>query len=88
MIRLTLVFTILLAAVAVAVWLIPRPLRTHKGPEAPGIFAMIIGAIGIVVPLLVLAGDSSRDIQLAILISGAIVFGCGAIAAAIGGSKK
>ncbi len=60
----------------------------EKRPESFGIFAMIIGAIGIVVPLLVLAGDSSRDIQLAILISGAIVFGCGSIAVTIGTSKK
>jgi len=63
-------------------------LTSRRGPEGVGLFTMTIGAIGIVVPLFVLMGDSSRDVQLAVLISGAIVFGCGAIAVAIGKRKQ
>ncbi len=49
-----------------------------------GLFTMIIGALGVIVPLLVLMGNSTVNVQLAVLIAGAIIFGCGAIATAIG----
>jgi hypothetical protein len=48
----------------------------------------IVGAIGIIVPLLILMGNSSANIQIAVLISGAILFGCGSIATAIGTKKE
>ena len=45
-----------------------------------GLFTMALGALGIVIPLLVLVGDSSVMVQVGVMVSGAIIFGCGAIA--------
>ena len=56
-------------------------------PQNVGLFAMGIGAIGIVVPIIVLMGHSAETIQLAIMISGALIFGCGTIATVIAMKK-
>jgi hypothetical protein len=52
-------------------------------PQNIGFFAMGVGATGIVIPCLVLAGHSAETIQMAIMISGALIFGCGTIATVI-----
>ncbi|MDP6629548.1 MAG: hypothetical protein QGH42_01920 [Kiritimatiellia bacterium] len=53
-----------------------------------GFFAMGVGALGIIIPILVLIGDSSKIIQIGIMISGSIIFGCGCIAAVIAQNKE
>ena len=45
--------------------------------------ALAIGSVGILIPCLVLAGNSNPDIQVGVMISGAIIFGSGVIASAI-----
>jgi hypothetical protein len=55
--------------------------------QSIGITAIILGAIGIVIPILVLAGNSQPVVQLGVMISGAIVLGCGVIATTIGLKK-
>jgi hypothetical protein len=80
------VWPILLVAIigaVVGLWFLVKSIASHDGAQGVGIFTMIVGAIGIIVPLLVLIGNSSQNIQLAVLISGAIIFGCGSIATAI-----
>lgn len=49
---------------------------------------MGVGALGIIIPILVLIGDSSKIIQIGIMISGSIIFGCGCIAAVIAQNKE
>ena len=56
-------------------------------PHAIGITAIVLGAIGIGIPILVLAGNSQPEIQVGVMILGAVVFGCGVIATAIGLKK-
>jgi hypothetical protein len=80
------VLVVLIAAV-VGLWFLVKFLASHNGAHGVGIFTMVVGAIGIIVPLFVLMGNSSQNVQLAVLISGAIIFGCGAIATAIGKKK-
>ena len=53
-------------------------------PQAIGIAATDLGAFGIAIPILVLAGNSQPAVQIGVMISGAIIFGCGVIATAIG----
>jgi hypothetical protein len=69
-------------------WFLFRSFASRDGAQGIGLFTMVVGAIGIIVPLLVLMGNSSANIQIAVLISGAIIFGCGSIATAIGTKKK
>ena len=79
--------TVLIGTVVGAVvglWFLMKFLTSHNGAQGVGIFTMVVGTIGIIVPLFVLMGNSSQNIQLAVLISGAIIFGCGSIATAIG----
>ena len=59
-------------------------LPSQDGAHGVGTFTMIVGAIAMIVPLFALMENSSVNIQLAVLVSGAIIFGCGAIATAIG----
>ena len=82
------ILLIVLIGAAVGLWFLVRYLASQDGAQGVGIFTMIVGAIGVIVPLLVLMGNSSVNIQLAVLISGAIIFGCGAIATAIGKEKE
>ena len=77
-----------LIGAAIGLWFLVRCVVSQNGAPGVGIFTMVAGAIGIIVPLFVLVGNSSQNIQLAILVSGAIVFGCGAIATAIGSKKQ
>jgi hypothetical protein len=84
----SLVLLVVLVGGAFGLWSLFKFLASQKGAERVGIFTMMVGAIGIVIPLLVLMGNSSHNIQIAVLISGAIIFGCGAIATAIGKTKE
>ena len=81
------ILLVLLIGGAVGLWFLIRFLLSQNGAQGVGILAMIVGAIGIIIPLLVLMGNSSMNIQLAVLVSGAIIFGCGSIATAIGKKK-
>ena len=56
-------------------------------PQSIGIAAIVLGAIGIVIPMLVLCGNSQPVVHTGIMISGSIVLGCGVIATAIGLKK-
>lgn len=82
------IFLIVLIGVVIGLWFLIRFLASQNGAQGVGVFTMIVGAIGVIVPLFVFMGNSSRDIQLAVLISGAIIFGCGSIATAIGKRKE
>jgi hypothetical protein len=79
-----LILPILLAAGVVGIWSLVRFFASREGAQGVGVFTMVVGAIGIIVPLLVLMGNSSANIQIAVLVSGSIIFGCGSIATAIG----
>jgi hypothetical protein len=52
-------------------------------PHTFGIAALILGAIGIILPCLFLAGNSSAQIQMGVMISGSVIFGSGTIATTI-----
>ncbi len=78
------ILLLVLVGAVVGLWFLVQFLASHNSPQSVGIFTMVVGAIGIIVPLFVLMGNSSPNIQLAVLISGAIIFGCGSIATAIG----
>jgi len=84
------VWPVLLVLVGAVVGLrfLRKFLPSWNGAQEVGIFTMIVGAIGIIVALFVRMGNSSTNIQLAVLISGAIIFGCGAIATTIGRMKE
>jgi FtsH-binding integral membrane protein len=82
------ILLVVLMGAVVGLWFLIRFLASQDGSQGVGIFTMLVGAFGIIVPLLVLMGNSSPNIQLAVLISGAIIFGCGAIATAIGKKKQ
>lgn len=82
------ILLVVLIGAIVALGFLLKFLVSHNGAQGVGIFTMIVGASGIIVPLFVLMGNSSPNIQLAVLISGAIVFGCGSIATAIGKRKE
>lgn len=56
-------------------------------PQSIGITAIILGAIGIAIPILVLSGNSQPEVHTGIMISGSIILGCGVIATAIGLKK-
>jgi hypothetical protein len=86
--RITILLIVLAGAATGGLLFLIRFLASEKGAHGVGTFAMVVGAIGIIVPLLVLMGNSSVNIQLAVLISGAIIFGCGSIATAIGKKKE
>lgn len=75
-----LILLVVLVGGATGLWFFVRFFASRNGAQGVGIFAMVVGAIGIIIPLLVLMGNSSQNVQLAVLISGAIIFGCGSIA--------
>ncbi len=52
-------------------------------PEHIGVAAIVIGGAGVLIPILVLTGNSRVEVQLAVMVSGAILAGCGVIATAI-----
>ena len=83
-----LILLVVLIGASIGLCFLVRFLVLQNGAQGVGIFTMIVGAIGIIVPLFVLMGNSSVNIQLAVLLSGAIIFGCGAIATAIGKKKE
>jgi hypothetical protein len=87
-ITILLILPIVIAAAVGGLWFLFRSFASRDGAQGIGLFTMVVGAIGIIVPLLVLMGNSSANIQIAVLISGAIIFGCGSIATAIGTKKK
>lgn len=57
-------------------------------PKSIGLFAMGVGVLGVVIPILVLMGHSAETIQIGIMISGSIIFGCGCIATVIAQNKE
>ena len=57
------------------------------GSKAIGVVAMVTGGLGMGIPILVLAGNSQPEVQVGVMISGSVVFGCGVIATAIGLKK-
>jgi FtsH-binding integral membrane protein len=82
------ILLIVLIGAGIGLWFLVRFLASQNSAQGVGLFTMIVGAIGVIVPLFVLMGNSSTNIQLAVLLSGAIIFGCGAIATAIGKKKE
>jgi len=83
-----LILPVVIAAAVSGLWFLFRFFASRDGVEGIGLFTMVVGAIGIIVPLLVLMGNSSANTQIAVLISGAIIFGCGSIATAISKKKE
>ena len=73
----------ILIAVAIVLLLIVRFLALPKDGRWVGIFTMVVGAIGIAMHLRVASAEPS-----VFLLPGAIVFGCGAIATAVGTKKE
>ena len=71
--------------ICLAMWLPAMALMNRFGQHAVGVFAMMIGALGIAGAFVQLGGG---HIQQALLVSGAIVLGCGSIAAAIGKTRE
>lgn len=82
------ILLIVLIGAGVGLGFLLRFLASQNTAQGVGIFTMIVGAIGIIVPLFVLVGNSSINIQLAVLLSGSIIFGCGSIATAIGRKRE
>ena len=64
-------------------WLLVRNKVIRITPLTSASAALALGVVGIVIPILVLAGNSNPVIQIGVMISGSILFGCGAIATAI-----
>ena len=79
------IFVIVVIGAVIGLWFLIRFLASRNGAQGVGMFAMIVGAIGIIVSLFGLVGYASAD---TVVLSGAIVFGCGAIAIAIGKKKE
>ena len=81
---------VLLAVVAVFVglYLLLRHVTRTQGAQGIGIFAMAIGSFGILVPIFLMMAGSFRTAELAMMISGAVVFGCGTIATVIAVRKE
>lgn len=69
----------------VGIWAAVKAKAIRFGsPLLAGTVSVVAGLFGVAVALLSLLGGSSADVRIGILIAGSILFGCGAIALAVG----
>lgn len=82
------ILLIVLIGAIIGLWFFIRSLASQNVAQRVGIGTMVIGAIGIAWHLMILITNRHVPAQHAVfLLPGAIVFGCGAIATAIGQKK-
>jgi hypothetical protein len=71
---------VLLIGIATGMWFLVNFIAS-KGASAVGGFTMALGAVGIAFSLLALIDyRGTKEMHVAALVAGAIIFGCGAIA--------
>ena len=79
---------LVLVAVCVGLFLLIRRLARTQGAQGIGIFAMAMGSFGILVSIFLMMAGSFRTAELAMMISGDVVFGCGTIATVMAVRKE
>ncbi len=78
---------LVVVAVFVGLYLLIRQVAKTQGAQGIGILAMAVGFVCMLLPIFRLMGGSFRTAELAAMVSGAVIFGCGTIATVIAARK-